>query len=359
MTRIRVLCVDDQSLVRNFLRITLSSDPAIEVVGTASSAFVAREMIKELDPTVLTLNVDMPIMTGIEFLERLMRLRPMPVVMFSAATEAGSAVARKALALGAVDVVAKPPPGSPEAWRAVGRELIEKVKNAAPAPVQRLAAAAPPPPRTFVQRAHPSGRIVAIGASTGGVQVLRDVLRDLPEDCPPIAIAQHMPAAFTRSFASRLDACCRITVAEAADGMALRPGTAVIGPGNKHLEVERIGRDYVCRLRPRFVRPGVAPSADLLMASVAEAAGADGVGIILTGMGKDGAIGLAELRRAGGITASQTQSSCLIYGMPRAAAEAGAALYEIDLRHLAHFIVEAPAKGRLIQPEEGSTMLSR
>ena len=362
MRPIRVLCVDDSALTRGFLRLTLSGDPSIEVVGTASNPFEARQLIKELEPNVLTLDVAMPLMNGYDFLERLMRLRPMPVVMFSSLTRNGSEAAVRALALGAFDVVAKPTSGTPDDWRATAAELIEKVKSAVQARPQfrevgAIVAPHRPPPSRAVW---PSGRVVAIGASAGGVQVLRTTLPELPYDCPPIVIAQHMPASFTRSFAGRLDMTCRIDVCEATDGLELRPGLAVIAPGNQHLEIERSAGFYVCRLRARTDAPGVAPSADILLTSVAAAAGSAGVGIVLTGMGRDGAKGLAAMKRAGAITATQSASSCQIYGMPKAANDLGAARYEIDLKNLATFIVEAPSKGRALAAEpEGGLQATR
>ncbi len=362
MRPIRVLCVDDSALTRGFLRLTLSGDPSIEVVGTAGNPFEARQLIKDLEPNVLTLDVMMPLMNGYDFLERLMRLRPMPVVMFSSLTRHGSDAAVRALSLGAVDVVAKPTPGTPDDWRATANELIARVKSAVRAKPQFrevgaiVAPQRPPPSRAI----WPSGRVVAIGASTGGVQALRTTLPELPLDCPPIVIAQHMPASFTRSFANRLDATCRIDVCEAVDGLELRPGLAVIAPGNQHLEIERSGGVFVCRLRARAKSPGVAPSADVLLQSVALAAGSAGVGIVLTGMGRDGALGLAAMKRAGAMTATQSAASCLIYGMPKAANDIGAARYEIDLKHLATFIVEAPSKGRVFSAEsEGGLLAAR
>ncbi len=359
MKPIRVLCVDDSALMRGFLKLTLSSDPAIEVVGTASNPFEARDRIKDLEPNVLTLDVATPLMNGLDFLERLMRLRPMPVVMVSALTRHGSETALKALSIGAFDIVAKPAPGSPDDWRATGIEIVEKVKAAARgwSPSRNVGAMTPQLRQPPARRAWPTGRIVAIGASTGGVQALRTALPELPLDCPPIVIAQHMPASFTRSFADRLDLACRIDVREASDGLELAPGLAVIAPGNHHLEIERRGASYVCRLRPRTDQPGVAPSADILFHSVAAAAGAAGVGIILTGMGRDGAKGLAEMHRAGAITATQSADTCLIYGMPKAAVDIGASQYEIDLQHLSIFIAEAPSKGRSLQPGTESGLL--
>lgn len=362
MKRIRVLCVDDSALTRGFLKLTLSGDPGIEVVGVASNPFEARRLLNELAPDVLTLDIAMPMMNGFDFLERLMRLKPLPVIMFSSLTRNGSEAAIRALALGAFDVVAKPSPGSPEAWRNTATELLGKIKAAARARVQfrevgALVAPMRPPPSLATW---PTGRVVAIGASTGGVQALRTTLPELPLDCPPVVIAQHMPATFTRSFADRLDIVCRIDVREAVDGMELRPGLAIIGPGNQHLEIERDGALYVCRLRIRGGHPGVAPSADVLMQSVADAAGSAGVGIILTGMGRDGASGLLAMRRAGGITACQSAASCLIHGMPKAAADVGAARFEIDLKDLATFIVEAPYRGRpIVTQSEGGLAASR
>lgn len=346
MTRIRVLSIDDSALMRGFLRVALSADPEIEVVGTAQDAFAAREMIKQLSPDVLTLDVEMPNMNGLEFLANLMRLRPMPVVMFSSLTDAGSDLALEALALGAIDVVAKPD-GRAEAHD-VARELIAKIKAAAASQVDHRQA---PITRTMAIRggllsATANRRLIAIGASTGGVRALRAVLEALPSDLPPIVIAQHMPQGFTRSFAERLDAGCEIRVVEGSQGLVLTSGMAVIAPGERDLSVERENGSYVCRIRRGADH--IKPSVDELFVSAAAAAGRHAVGIVLTGMGKDGARGLGELRRAGAITACQDEASSLIYGMPKAALEAGAARYELSLDNVPAFIEEPPTGGRLV-----------
>ncbi|MFN0218401.1 MAG: chemotaxis response regulator protein-glutamate methylesterase [Hyphomicrobium sp.] len=348
MTPIRVVVVEDSAVMRIYLRDALCSTGEIEVVGAAHDPLIARDMIKRLSPDVLTLDINMPNMDGLDFLERLMRLRPLPVVMFSAHTREGSNAALQALAAGAVDFVSKPAAGEPEAWNSAARELISKIKSAASARIQAS------PGLTGDVRGKtalagggwPRNRVVAIGASTGGVQAIRQVLGALPVDSPPILIAQHMPETFTASFAKRLDVNSDVAVCEAQDGQEVVGGTVYIAPGDRHLLLESRRNGYVCRLQGGGEIRGHMPSIDLMFQSVASAAGHAAVGIVLTGMGRDGAQGLSDIRQAGGLTAAQDQATSLIYGMPKAATENGAAQFELPLDRIAPFILESQSHAR-------------
>ena len=354
MKKIRVLVVDDSALMRRFLRDMLSRDEQIDVVDTAADPLIAREKIKRLDPDVITLDVEMPNMGGLDFLERLMRLRPMPVIMFSSLTSREASESLRALALGAVDVVAKPVAGTPEEWDILANELIEKVKLAAGARVQAIGPSdIELPVQTLAGWAKgPLDRIVAIGASTGGVQALQTVLGGLPANSPPILIAQHMPPNFTRSFAKRLDSQCAVSVCEAADGDELVCGRVYVAPGDRHILLERRTGGYVCRLESGAEHNGHMPSVDLMFKSVAASAGSAAMGIVLTGMGKDGAAGLLQIQEAGGITAIQDEASSLIYGMPKAAAAIGAGQHEVSIDDVAAFILESGTKLRLRRKPE-------
>jgi two-component system chemotaxis response regulator CheB len=340
MKRIRVVVVDDSALMRKFLRETLSSDPAIEVVGAAHDPFIARDMIKRLNPDVLTLDIMMPGLDGLEFLHRIMKLRPLPVIMFSALTRQGSEPALNALAMGAVDFVAKPQDEAIEAWREVGKMLIAQVKTAASAHVQ-------PPTAPTEQSLEPHGsfsswprsRIVAIGSSTGGVQALRSILADLPEDIPPVLIVQHMPPAFTASFARRLDASSAPRVCEAYDGCEVSAGRVYVAPGDKHLLLDRRNNRFYCRLEGGAEVNGHMPSIDLLFQSVADVAMKSAMGILLTGMGRDGALGLKCIHDNGGITAAQDEATSLIYGMPKVAVDIGAAQHQLSLDRVSSFLL--------------------
>jgi len=344
---IKVLIIDDSALVRELLTAVLSSDPQIEVVGTASNPIVARERIKQLNPHVLTLDIEMPRMDGLDFLERLMALRPMPVVMVSSLSQRGAEASLRALELGAVDVVAKPTGDLRESLPALREEILAKVKAAASARLGRRAAAKPavPAARTSALPFRTTETVVAIGASTGGVEAIATVLQALPADSPAIAITQHMPPFFTARFARRLDEACPVRVHEARDGERMLPGHAYIAPGDQHLRIGRYGANYVCRVGGQDRVSGHCPSVDVLFRSLAEEAGVNAVGVILTGMGGDGAEGLRAIRKKGGRTLGQDEASCVVYGMPRVAFEAGAVENQVPLDGMGAAIIECCREG--------------
>lgn len=340
MTRIRTLIVDDSASIRAVLARILSADPEIEVVGTAPEPNAAREMIKALEPDVITLDVEMPGMDGLSFLERIMRLRPMPVVMCSTLTARGAAVTIEALRLGAVDCIAKPS-GNAEDLERDAALLRATVKAAARSMVRATPSRAAPV--NAPAGAICGDAIIGIGSSTGGVEALFSLLPALPADCPPILIVQHMPAAFTGSFAERLDRECRITVKEARDGSPILPGTAYIAPGGEtHMELVG-GATANIRLSRGDLHSGHRPSVDILFYSIAKRR-PNAIGVILTGMGSDGAEGLLAMRQAGARTFCQSKASCVVYGMPRVAAEIGAVQNEVSLSALPEAILKACAK---------------
>lgn len=311
MSQVRVLVVDDSATMRGLISAVLSRDPDIQVVGGASDPFEAREAIKSLNPDVITLDVEMPKMSGLDFLEKVMRLRPMPVVMVSTLTQTGAAISLEALEMGAVDCVGKPD----------FQDLAEKVKTAARSRIRPLGERPARPARKTYRG---GDAVLAIGSSTGGVEALLTVLSCFPENCPPTVITQHMPASFTSSFAARLDRTCAPKVMEATPGAPLIQGHIYLAPGGAtHLEVTGANRP-TCRLTEDALVNGHRPSVDVLFTSVARVLGARAVGVILTGMGRDGAAGLREMRNAGAHTLGQDEESCVVYGMPRAAFEAGA-----------------------------------
>lgn len=341
MGRIRVLVVDDSAVIRQLLTELLGRDPEIEVVGTAADPLLAREKIKRLNPDVLTLDVEMPRMDGLAFLENIMRLRPMPVVMVSTLTGRGADTALQALALGAVDVISKPRLGE-QRLEEYAEELAAKVKAAARARVQsplRCGGARPPaaPPRRPVPR---GDRIIAIGASAGGTEAIREVLEQMPADSPPVVLTQHIPGGFSRAFAERLDRHSPLVVREAEDGELIVPGHAYLPPGDRHLRVVREGGRWRCRIDdgPRVNRHR--PSVDVLFHSLAEAAGAKTVAAILTGMGDDGARGLLELRQAGAATLVQDEATAVVWGMPGAAVRLGAAQEILPLERIPARLLE-------------------
>jgi len=343
---IRVLIVDDSALVRQLLTELLTADPEIEVVGVAPDPMVAREKIKQLHPDVLTLDVEMPRMDGLTFLENLMRLRPMPVVMVSSLTEHGAEVTLQALELGAVDFVTKPKLDVVKGLNDYADELREKVKTAARSRV-RSPGATPAPgllrsggpvpaatekkPRMF----RTTDRLIAIGASTGGTEAIKVVLERMPPDAPAIVITQHIPAQFSGPFAQRMDRLCAMSVCEAQDGQLILPGHAYIAPGGRHLMVRRDGARYVCKLTDDDPVNRHRPSVDVLFKSVAEHAGPNAVGVILTGMGDDGARGLKLMRDAGARTLVQDEATSVVWGMPGVAWRIGAAEQLLPLERIA------------------------
>jgi two-component system chemotaxis response regulator CheB len=349
--RIRVLIVDDSALVRKVLSELLGGDPEVEVVGTATDAYMARDKIKQLNPDVLTLDVEMPKMDGVTFLRNLMRLRPMPVVMVSSLTEHGAEITLDALAVGAVDYLPKPKIDLAATLGDYADELRAKIKMAAQARVRPYTGVSSAPsgmpevtPRysadavlakTGASRPfRTTDRIIAIGASTGGTEAIKDVLVQFPADTPGVVIAQHIPKAFSTPFARRMDACCQMTVYEAEDGQQILPGHVYIAPGDQHLLVVRDGARYVCKLDDGPPVNRHKPSVDVLFRSVAQQAGRNAIGVILTGMGKDGAMGLKEMRDVGCPTIAQDEETSVVWGMPREAVALEAAVQVLALQDI-------------------------
>jgi len=337
----RVLIVDDSAVMRNLLSTLLAADPEIEVVGTAGDPYVARDRIKQLNPDVVTLDVEMPHMDGVTFLRKIMTLRPMPVIMVSSLTQAGAETTLEALDIGAVDFVAKPTNNAADAMTGLAEELRSKVKAAANTRIGARRASVPALSPRRERNVRPVDKIILIGASTGGVEALKVVLMGMPAVCPPILITQHMPPRFTAAFAERLNRECPIGVSEAAHNDLVDPNHAYIAPGSHHLELVRTGGRFMCSLSDSPPVSGHRPSVDVLFRSAARVAGRISVAAILTGMGKDGAEGLLELRQAGATTLGQDEASSLIYGMPKAAFERGAVMRQISLSHMADAILDA------------------
>jgi two-component system chemotaxis response regulator CheB len=350
--KIRVLIVDDSALVRQLLTEILRGDPAIEVVGVAPDAYVAREKIKALDPDVLTLDVEMPKMDGIQFLRNLMRLRPMPVVMCSSLTEKGAEVTLSALELGAVDFVTKPKIDLAHTLEDYAAEIIGKIKVAARARVRALganaaggapagnAAGVVAPVATAPLRFRTTDQLIAIGASTGGTEAIREVLCRMPPDAPGIVISQHIPAAFSGPFAARMDTCSQMTVHEARDGQLVIPGHVFIAPGDRHLVVERDGARWRVRITQDAAVNHHRPSVDVMFRSVARCAGQNAIGVMLTGMGADGAKGMLEMREAGARNVAQDEKSSVVWGMPGAAVHLGAVEQVLPLHEIAGQVLE-------------------
>jgi two-component system chemotaxis response regulator CheB len=335
--KIKVLCVDDSALIRSLMTEIINGQSDMMVCATAPDPLVARELIKQHNPDVLTLDVEMPRMDGLDFLEKLMRLRPMPVVMVSSLTERGSEITLRALELGAVDFVTKPKVGIREGMLDYAEKLADKIRAAARARVR--ARAATPAPAAGAGAAHAAvghaplfnnplvstEKLIIVGASTGGTEAIREVLVPLPPDAPAVMIAQHMPPGFTKSFAQRLNGLCRITVKEAEHGERVLPGHAYIAPGHAHLLLARSGANYIAHLSDDPPVNRHRPSVDVLFRSAAQHAGKNAIGVILTGMGRDGAAGLLDMRNAGAYTLAQDEASCVVFGMPREAIALGGA----------------------------------
>ncbi len=347
MAKTRVVVVDDSALVRSLLSTIINRQPDMECVGTAADPLIAREMIRTLDPDVITLDVEMPRMDGIDFLGKLMRLRPTPVVMVSTLTERGADVTMRALELGAVDFVAKPKVGVGDGLQLLAGEITDKVRIAAKATLRKPIAtpvaggrqAERPAPVASLGRLS-TEKIIFVGASTGGTEATKEVLVGLPPDCPAIAITQHMPPGFTKSYAARLDGVCRIRVAEARHGERLLPGHAYLAPGGMQFSVERSGANYIARVEEAEPVNRHRPSVEVLFKSAARVVGPNALGIMLTGMGADGAKAMKEMRDAGSYNFVQDEASCVVFGMPREAIAAGAAHEVLPLAQIAGKLVE-------------------
>jgi two-component system chemotaxis response regulator CheB len=350
LKKIRVLVVDDSALVRSLLAGIINRQKDMECVGTANDPLIAREMIRELNPDVITLDIEMPRMDGIDFLGRLMRLRPMPVLMISTLTERGAEVTMKALELGAVDFVAKPRIGVADGLNELSIQIVEKVRIAAAAHIRR--APVLPPSDAAVAGASGSARapvssigrvstekLICIGASTGGTEAIKEVLTNLPADSPGIVITQHMPPGFTTSFAARLNSLCRLTVQEAVNGERILPGHAYIAPGGKQFRVGRSGANYVAVVEDGEPVNRHKPSVEVLFKSVASVVGRNALGVMLTGMGGDGARAMREMKDAGSYNYVQDEASCIVFGMPREAILHGAADEVLPLTQIAPALI--------------------
>ena len=366
MAKTRVVVVDDSALVRSLLTEIINRQADMECIGSAADPFVAREMIRNLNPDVITLDVEMPRMDGIDFLSKLMRLRPMPVVMVSTLTERGAEVTMKALELGAIDFVAKPKIGVADGLKNLAQEITDKVRVAAKARIHKpsaatIAAASAPtatrPPIGQHQAGAPAApsqpttvasalgrlsteKIIFIGASTGGTEATKEVLLGLPADAPAVVITQHMPPGFTKSYATRLDGLCKIRVKEAVDGERVLPGHAYIAPGGMHLSVDKSGANYVARVTNEDPVNRHKPSVEVLFKSAAKLVGRNAVGIMLTGMGADGAKAMREMKDAGAYCIAQDEQSCVVFGMPREAIAAGAVHEVLPLGKIASTMLE-------------------
>ena len=346
--KIRVLVIDDSALIRSVMKELIDRERDMECVGAAPDPLVAREMIKALNPDVLTLDVEMPKMDGLDFLERLMRLRPMPVVMVSTLTERGSNITFRALELGAVDFVSKPKLDIARGMEEYAIEITDKIRAAAQAHVRRTVApqviqekyTADAILPSVAKRYSSTEKLIIIGASTGGTEAIKEVLTRLPADVPGILVTQHMPENFTKSFAERLNSLCKISVKEAEHNERILPGHAYIAPGHSHLLLRRSGANYMTELNQGPPVNRHRPSVDVLFRSAANVAGANAMGIILSGMGKDGAQGLLEMKQAGCHTIAQDEASCVVFGMPREAILLGGAAEVLPLQSIARRTIE-------------------
>ncbi|MBS9436353.1 chemotaxis response regulator protein-glutamate methylesterase [Photorhabdus noenieputensis] len=349
MNKITVLCVDDSALMRQIMREIINSHPDMEVVACAPDPLVARDLIKKHNPQVLTLDVEMPRMDGIDFLEKLMRLRPMPVVMISSLTAKGSEITLRALELGAIDFVTKPQLGIREGMLAYSELIAEKIRTAAQAklsvPIATSVSSAPLSFKPLLS----SEKLIAVGASTGGTEAIKNLLQPLPVTSPALLITQHMPPGFTRSFAERLNKLSQITVKEAENGERILPGHAYIAPGDRHMELCRNGADYQVLITDAPAVNRHRPSVDVLFRSVAKFAGRNAVGVLLTGMGSDGAAGLLEMKQAGAYTLAQDEASCVVFGMPRAAIQMGAVHEVMDILKMSKRMLAKISSGQAVR----------
>ncbi|BAO80187.1 chemotaxis response regulator containing a CheY-like receiver domain and a methylesterase domain [Serpentinimonas raichei] len=351
MAKIKVVVVDDSALVRSLLSEIINQQSDMQCIGAANDPLQAREMIRELNPDVITLDVEMPKMDGLEFLSRLMKLRPMPVVMVSTLTEQGADTTLRALEMGAVDFVAKPRIGVSSGLKALGEEIVDKIRIASQARVSRHIAAVTPTlaraPETASGAPRPSSlgrlsteKIICIGASTGGTEAIKEILVELPADAPGIVITQHMPPGFTTSFAARLDSLCRIRVQEAVDGQRILPGHAYIAPGGKQFSIARSGANYVAVVDDSPPVNRHKPSVEVLFKSCARVLGPNAIGVMLTGMGGDGGAAMKEMLDAGSHNIVQDEASCVVFGMPKVAIQHGAASEVLPLKRIAPALLE-------------------
>lgn len=349
LKKIRVLVVDDSALVRGLLTQIINQQADMTCIGGATDPLMAREMIRSLDPDVITLDIEMPHMDGIEFLERLMRLRPMPVVMVSTLTERGADATLRALALGAVDFVAKPRLGGPEGLNSLAGEIVEKIRVAATARVKRSAPLPTTTPAASVRLGRvQAGQLICIGASTGGTEAIREILTHLPADTPGVVITIHMPAGFTASYAARLNSVCPMTVKEAVDGEPILPGHAYLAPGGRQFRVARKGGAYVAVVDDGALVNLHKPSVAVLFNSAASEVKANAIGVMLTGMGSDGAQAMRTMRDAGSYNLVQDAASCVVFGMPREAIARGAADAVLSLQQIAPALI-ARLQGRPVR----------
>jgi len=351
MQKIKVVVVDDSALVRSLLTEIINKQPDMCCIGAANDPLQAREMIRELNPDVITLDVEMPKMDGLEFLSRLMRLRPMPVVMVSTLTEQGAETTLRALEMGAVDFVAKPRIGVASGLSLLGAEIVEKIRVASKARVSRHVTTPPaapnaptqggdPPPRPLTMQRLSTEKVICIGASTGGTEAIKEVLVELPADAPAIVITQHMPAGFTTSFAARLNSLCKIRVAEAVHGQRILPGHAYIAPGGQQFSIERSGANYVAVVDDSPPVNRHKPSVEVLFKSCARVLGPNAIGVMLTGMGADGAAAMREMRDAGSYNIAQDEASCVVFGMPKMAIQHGAVHDVLALKTIAKAVID-------------------